>query len=281
MSEYVFRTNLQCRACEDKVRRVFAQQEGIVRWTVDLESAERWLRIEGEGLTSERVRGWVAEAGFEAWEGLSISERPLVSLAASSTASQCGVKSSASSASTMSASTKSVSAAAASGVKKRNWVALYRPVWLLASYMLLTSLALEVAAGEWEWHRFMNHVMAGFFVGFSYFKLLDLPGFVRSFAGYDWLTHRWRGYGYVYPFVELGLGLGLAAGVWPVVMQVVTLVIMSSGLVGILAVRWRGESPPCACLGTAFQLPMSTVTIIENTSMIVMSGWMLWQMLWR
>ena len=31
----------------------------------------------------------------------------------------------------------------------------------------------------------------------------------------------------------------------------------------------------CACLGTVFNLPMSTVTIIEDLLMIGMSAWML------
>ena len=35
----------------------------------------------------------------------------------------------------------------------------------------------------------------------------------------------------------------------------------------------------CACLGTVFNLPMSTVTIIEDAIMIVMSGIMILKMI--
>jgi len=32
----------------------------------------------------------------------------------------------------------------------------------------------------------------------------------------------------------------------------------------------------CACLGDVFNLPMSTVTIVEDLTMVAMAGWMLY-----
>jgi hypothetical protein len=31
----------------------------------------------------------------------------------------------------------------------------------------------------------------------------------------------------------------------------------------------------CACLGSVFNLPMSTVTIVEDVGMVLMAAWML------
>ncbi|CAM6000172.1 unnamed protein product [Sphagnum balticum] len=52
----------------------------------------------------------------------------------------------------------------------------------------------------------MRHFMAGFFLVFSFFKLLNLKTFADGYAKYDLLAMRWKPYGFIYPFCELALG---------------------------------------------------------------------------
>jgi len=43
--------------------------------------------------------------------------------------------------------------------------------------------------------RWMNHFMAGFFLVFSFFKLLNLKGFAESYSMYDIVAKHWNGWG--------------------------------------------------------------------------------------
>jgi hypothetical protein len=53
---------------------------------------------------------------------------------------------------------------------------------------------------------------------------------------------------------------------------------MSISIIGVLTSVLNKRKIQCACLGAVFNLPMSTVTIIEDALMIVMSIAMLWMM---
>jgi hypothetical protein len=50
---------------------------------------------------------------------------------------------------------------------------------------------------------------------------------------------------------------------------------MSVSILGVLQSVFDNKKIQCACLGAVFNLPMSTVTIIEDALMIVMSGYMI------
>jgi hypothetical protein len=54
-----------------------------------------------------------------------------------------------------------------------------------------------------------------------------------------------------------------------------TIVVMSFSAVGVIRAVTHGNKIPCACLGTVFNLPMSTVTIVEDVGMVFMAGIML------
>ena len=59
--------------------------------------------------------------------------------------------------------------------------------------------------------------------------------------------------------------------------QRVTAVIMAVSLAGVVRAVLSKSAIRCACLGTVFQLPMSTVTIIEDGLMLAMALFMLFQ----
>ena len=113
--------------------------------------------------------------------------------------------------------------------------------------------------------------MAGFFLVFSFFKLLNLKGFAESYAMYDVLAKKIPVWGYVYAFLELGLGISYLLNFNPIFTNAVTFIVMSISIIGVLQSVLNKKKIQCTCLGAVFNLPMSTVTIIEDALMIIMS----------
>ena len=117
--------------------------------------------------------------------------------------------------------------------------------------------------------------MAGFFLVFSFFKLLDVGGFANSYRMYDIVAKAVPGYGFVYPFIELALGAAYLTSFQPFLTNTVTLVVMGVSLVGVVQSVVNKRKIRCACLGSVFNLPMTTVTIVEDSLMIGMAAVML------
>jgi copper chaperone CopZ len=151
----------------------------------------------------------------------------------------------------------------------------YKPLLLVFGYILLVTLAVEYANGGFALHRFMPNFMAGFFLVFSFFKLLDLKGFASSYSMYDIAAKKIPAYGLIYPFIELGLGAAYLLGYRPMLVNAITLLVMAFSSIGVILAVMNKQKIKCACLGTGFNLPMTTVTIIEDLLMAGMAAWML------
>ncbi len=156
-------------------------------------------------------------------------------------------------------------------LEKESLLKIYKPLITIFSFILLASLAYQVSAGSFSSHIFMNHLMAGFFLGLSFFKFLDLKAFAESFSGYDPLAHRWLTYGFIYPFIELALGLMFIANVALNIANALTILVLATTTIGVYKRLQSKSKFQCACLGTAFNLPLSNVTIAENIVMIIMA----------
>ena len=147
----------------------------------------------------------------------------------------------------------------------------FTPLLVAVSLIGLGSLASGGADG------FMAKFMGGFFLVFGGLKLLDLGGFAAAYAKYDLLAARLPAYGWMYPVVEVVLGLAyLATPEW-MGLHAITFVLMTFSALGVIRALRRGEQLTCACMGTAFNLPMTTVTIVEDLGMAAMAGAMLVQ----
>ncbi len=153
-----------------------------------------------------------------------------------------------------------------------------RPLILIVGYIAGVTALATWARGTGSVHLMMNDFMAGFFIVFSFFKMLDLRGFVGAYRMYDVVAKAWGPWAWVYPFVELGLGVMYLVRWRPDVANWVTLVLMGVGAAGVLLALRRKQAIRCACLGTVLNLPMTTVTLIEDLGMAAMAGAML---LWR
>ncbi len=156
----------------------------------------------------------------------------------------------------------------------KTWVQTYKPLLLIAAFITGVSLLTSWNGTEINGMKWMSAFMAGFFIVFSFFKFLDLRGFADSYAMYDLLAKRVKGYGYVYPFIELALGVMYLVSFNPAITTMATIVVMGFSSIGVIKSVIDKKQIRCACLGAVFNLPMSTVTIIEDLLMVGMALFM-------
>ena len=155
-------------------------------------------------------------------------------------------------------------------VEDKSWFKTYLPLFVIVLMITL------VSAQSWPDHKaFMLNFMAGFFIVFGSFKLFDLAGFKSAFSTYDLLAQAWAPYGLIYPFLELLLGFAflykyqLSYTLWA------SAILMAFGSLGVINALRQKKQIRCACLGTSLNLPMSTLTLIKDLVMVIMSIMML------
>jgi cation transport ATPase len=161
----------------------------------------------------------------------------------------------------------------------KSWLETYKPILLIFAYITSITLLVQFTNHHFMFMQWMQHFMAGFFLTFSFFKFLNLSGFAESYAMYDVIAKRIPGWGYIYAFTELALGIAYLINFNPLITNAVTFIVMSVSIIGVLQSVLNKKKIQCACLGAVFNLPMSTVTIIEDALMIAMSGAMILLML--
>ena len=153
---------------------------------------------------------------------------------------------------------------------KKNLLSTYKPLLLIIVFILLVSI-LSTNKTSFQFMNWMSNFMGGFFITFSFFKFLDINGFSNSFASYDIIAKKWKGYGKIYPFIELALGIAYIIELPTAITNSVCILILTASTIGVVQAVVGEKKIQCACLGTVFNLPMSTVTIIENVTMIIMA----------
>lgn len=240
MTTRTFKTNLRCSACVESIKPLLDGSSAIARWKANVDSPDKLLEVEGDGATAEVVDGLLKKAGYrvldEIQKSAPTSKVPALELASPPS---------------------------------------YFPLFLIVAYIGGTVGLVELASGSFAWQRAMNHFMAGFFLVFSAFKMLDVRAFAMSYSSYDLIAIKYPGYGFAYPFIELSLGVAYLTGFQPMLTNIVTLVVMTVGAAGVAKSLFARRKIQCACLGTVFNLPMSTITLIEDGLMALMAGAML------
>jgi len=232
-----YKTDLHCGACVARVQPLLDAAPDVRRWAADTDGPETVLTVEGEGITAERVDALIRPAGYHV-----LGEEAAKPQAASPSPEK---------------------------------PTSYFPLLLVLFYLVGLTAAVEIAFGNFDPMRAMAHFMAGFFLVFSFFKLLDLRAFADAYGSYDIVAAKWPLYGFVYPFIELALGVAYLMHAAPVVTNVVTLVVMGVSAVGVVKALAARRKIRCACLGTVFNLPMSKITLIEDGLMLAMAAGML------
>ncbi len=151
----------------------------------------------------------------------------------------------------------------------------YKPLILIVSFIAGVSLLAQYPFADFSGMLWMRHFMAGFFIVFAFFKLLNINGFASSYKMYDIVAARWNTWGYIYPFVELGLGIMYLINFNPMLTNILTILVLGVSSIGVIESNINKRKIKCACLGDVFNLPMSTVTIVEDLTMVGMAVVML------
>jgi hypothetical protein len=237
-----YKTNLRCSGCVSTIAPVFDAALGVKHWAADVDSPDKVLTVEGDDVSAARVGPLLGKAGY-AILGEIPTEQPKTNAPATPHVPEPKTS--------------------------------YYPLLLIVAYILGVVSLVELASGEFVWHRAMTHFMAGFFLVFSFFKLLDLRGFADAYQSYDLVAARSRTYAFAYPFIELLLGIAYVLHFQPTLINAVTLVVMLVGLAGVVLTLLARRRVRCACLGTVINLPMSVVTLTEDGLMAAMAAVML------
>jgi len=151
----------------------------------------------------------------------------------------------------------------------------FLPIYMIFGYVAGVATIVQLVHGAFDPVVWMGHFMAGFFLVFSFFKLLDLRGFAEGYSTYDVVAKRIPAYGLIYPFIELSLGIAYLITPMNVFTNAATLVVMGVSSVGVIQQVLKNSHFQCACLGTIFKLPLSKVTLVEDLLMVGMSAAML------
>lgn len=232
-----FKTNLRCGSCVATIKPHLDRRLGADQWQVDIASSDKVLTVDGN-VPVETVKEAVALGGYQVLGEVSPQANKATETAAIAPAA----------------------------------TTTYYPLLLLVAFLVGVVGLVEVRAGSFAWNRAMANFMGAFFLAFSFFKLLDIRGFADSYLSYDVVAKRFPFYGFIYPFVELMLGIAYVTGFQTPATNVVTLVVMSVSSIGVIQSLLNKRKIRCACLGTVFNLPMSTVTLVEDGLMVAMAA---------
>ena len=152
----------------------------------------------------------------------------------------------------------------------QSWTNQYYPLFLIGGFITMVSfLTSQNSPSGGKGAIFLHNFMTGFFLVFSFFKLLDVKAFAESFEMYDLLAAKVPFYGKIYPFIELTLGILCLIHFQEKYVYIADIIIMGFGALGVIQSVVDKRKIRCACLGSVFNLPMSTITIIENSLMIL------------
>ncbi|MDE1845889.1 MAG: heavy-metal-associated domain-containing protein [Candidatus Micrarchaeota archaeon] len=144
---------------------------------------------------------------------------------------------------------------------------------IIISLILLATIAVAIKdfyQGTFLVKNFMTNFMAGFFLVFAGFKLMDIKGFAEGYAMYDLLARRVFQYGYIYPFIELAFGLAFLTSFRIANVTLVEIVVMGFSGLGVIRSMLKKQKIQCACLGTIIKIPLGTVTLLEDFGMVLM-----------
>ena len=92
---------------------------------------------------------------------------------------------------------------------------------------------------------------------------------------YDVFAQSSDSYAHAYPFIEIGLGFAYLSYFIPALTYAITMIIMAISAFSVLRALRAGLDVECACLGTVLNVPLSTVSLIENIGMGIMAALML------
>lgn len=237
-------TGMTCEGCKAKVNYLLSHTEGVKQVDINLEKGEAEVTMDKHIATTTLQEALKEYPKYKLTEQAHSSHSP-------------------------------APVSVLDEAETRSWVSTYKPILLIFGYITVVTLIVSNTANGFNTMLAMRVFMSGFFLVFSFFKMLNLNAFAESYSMYDVVAQKFKAWGYLYAFIELGLGIAFALNFAPVATNWITLVVMTVSIIGVLQSVLNKRKIQCACLGAVFNLPMSTVTIIEDALMIAMSAAML------
>lgn len=152
------------------------------------------------------------------------------------------------------------------------------PLFAIFGFILLLSIIATFYFQSNFWFG-MRMFMGGFFIVFGLLKASKLQAFAMAYAKYDVIATKSQTYALAYPFIEIGLGLAYLVNFMPLSVNIITLILMLVGALGVYLKLRKKEEIQCACLGTVFKVPMTWVTLVEDLMMAVMAAIMIYKII--
>ena len=232
MKQLINISGMTCMACQSKVEKALYEMNGITEVHIELEDGSGWIK--GDSIPTEtELNSALLSAG-----NYHLSFDGATKQINNESSTQTGS---------------------------------YKPLIIVVCFILGVSLTIEIGSGMFLLETWMANFMAGFFISFSFFKMLDIEGFANSYRTYDIVARNIPFYAKLYPFIELGLGLSYILFADNPLTHLIAAIIMFVSLIGVVQAVSSKKKIQCACLGTVFNLPMSSVTIIEDAIMLGMA----------
>lgn len=147
----------------------------------------------------------------------------------------------------------------------------YLPLFVIVFFSILAALFLSFNQLDFGFMGMMINFAGLFFLFLSAFKCFDLKGFTEGYQKYDLLAKRSKKYALIYPFIELVIALSFLSRFFLAYMALFTAFLMFFSMIGVLKALKENKELSCACMGTKLNLPLTTVSVIENGFMGVMS----------
>ena len=146
--------------------------------------------------------------------------------------------------------------------------------WPLACLILISALSATALYSTMikSPNLWMHNFMGIFLCQLATLKLFHPKGFAEGFAKYDLIAMRNSRYALLYPLIELALGLCFLAQIIPVAIYIITMIVFGVGATGVILALKKGMDVRCVCLGTILDVPLSTVSLIEDIGMVVMTA---------
>lgn len=157
----------------------------------------------------------------------------------------------------------------------KQYFASKKPIIVGLSIVIIASSALQVSRTGSTLNDWLIDYMGLFFIIFSFLKFFDLKGFKNTFVQYDIIAKRIPSFGLVYPFIELILGVGFLSRTLLLYANSITLIIMIIQSIGVFQSLRRKTQIQCACMGSSISVPLSSLTLLEDMIMVIMSAYMI------
>lgn len=151
----------------------------------------------------------------------------------------------------------------------------YKTIFIVLGLVVLMSALFSLDNKGEFLMSFMVYYMSSFFLIFGALKFISFPKFREMFKTYDPIAKVIPQYGYVYPYMETLFGICIFLYPANLYLNLTIIFVLAATTLGIVGKLNKKEKLSCACLGGAFSVPLSYITVAENVFMILMSAFMI------